>query len=243
MNRMIAWEMHVPLPELNIIRHFLVENEKVGLKLLFYSDTAYRQKQTVLHSTATPPPTPSTKTKPKAHVPFYNHQVYQARGPGNLRIFSKPRLVSFTMPIYRVTTSCISSQQSILVSHIASDTHKHTDTLSRESIIWKWQVVRVLGTAFLVLLVVDLTFAARTPKAASGGGRKGAGGGVSASGLGSGYGSGSSGGGGGRGGGGGGNGSGSGYGSGSGSGYGSSTSGGIDGGGGRGRRRRQRRWW
>ena len=55
MNRMIEWEMHVPLPELNIIRHFLVENEKVGLKLLFYSDTACRQRQTVLHSTATPP--------------------------------------------------------------------------------------------------------------------------------------------------------------------------------------------
>ena len=45
--------LFVPLPELNITRHFFVEKEKVGLKLLLYSDTAFRQKQTVLHSTDT----------------------------------------------------------------------------------------------------------------------------------------------------------------------------------------------
>ncbi|XP_061987151.1 putative glycine-rich cell wall structural protein 1 [Populus nigra] len=104
---------------------------------------------------------------------------------------------------------------------------------------------RVLGTAFLVFLIVDIAFAARTLQSISGGGgggQGGGGGGGSGSGLGSGYGSGSGsgsgegygaggrggGGGGGSGGGGGGgsgggNGSGSGYGSGSGSGYGSGS--------------------
>ncbi|KAJ6311463.1 hypothetical protein OIU77_013258 [Salix suchowensis] len=111
--------------------------------------------------------------------------------------------------------------------------------------------LRVVGVAFLVLLIVDLTFAARSLMATGGGGggQGGGGGGGSASGLGSGYGSGSGGGegygsgseGGGSGGGGGGGGgsggggssgkgSGSGYGSGSGSGYGSG--GGVSGGGG-----------
>ncbi|XP_061987156.1 putative glycine-rich cell wall structural protein 1 [Populus nigra] len=109
---------------------------------------------------------------------------------------------------------------------------------------------RALGTAFLILLIADIAFAARTLQSISGGGgggQGGGGGGGSGSGLGSGYGSGSGsgsgegygaggrggGGGGGSGGGGGGgsgggNGSGSGYGSGSGSGYGSGS--GIGGG-------------
>ncbi|XP_061987152.1 putative glycine-rich cell wall structural protein 1 [Populus nigra] len=104
---------------------------------------------------------------------------------------------------------------------------------------------RALGTAFLILLIADIAFAARTLQSISGGGgggQGGGGGGGSGSGLGSGYGSGSGsgsgegygaggrggGGGGGSGGGGGGgsgggNGSGSGYGSGSGSGYGSGS--------------------
>ena len=114
---------------------------------------ACRQRQTVLHCTNTLHRNRNRNPK-HAFLSIIGKINYQVRGTRNLRnlsktvsrylynschTFQKPCLVTFTMPIYRVATSSISSQQNILVSHIASDTHKHTDTLSRESIIWKWQ--------------------------------------------------------------------------------------------------------